>query len=374
MPIQVIAPDTSRAQQQLLQIQLLGQIAGQAGQAFEARRLLAERQGERDALVSALMSGAPVDPGAAMPVPGAGPVELPGAGLTASGDLAPATIPASAPTPSPAPGLGGLSREQLAGLPDAALGQLFAQRYAPPETISPYQQAQLDISRQGQELERQELGLRRDQFSSEQEFNRAKLALDERKLAADQATTGQAKLSDIGSFRGQYTGLSEDFIKLRDAYGKLRAGVQDPSAAGDVALVSGYMKMIDPQSVVREGEYATAATAAGVPEIIRGYWNRLVNGERLTAAQRSDFAKQAHALFAAQRDQQEQLQSAYRGIAGRTIPGVDPGDVVPDFVGKSREWAPVIGQPSAAEAASPIGPAMGAAQETFEELVNRYAR
>lgn len=218
-----------------------------------------------------------------------------------------------------------------------------------PQQITPAEQARLDIQREGLDVQREGLQIRRDQYESDQAFNQAKLAIEEAKLAQEGAGAQQAKLSDISSFRSQYTGLSEDFIAIRDAYGKLRETAKDPSAAGDIALVSGFMKMIDPQSVVREGEFVTAADAAGVPERIRGLWNRLVAGERLTADQRTDFAQQAHALFQGQLQQQEQLQGAYRGIASRTLPNVDPGDAAPDFIGTSREWQPIVGQPTDVE-------------------------
>ena len=38
-----------------------------------------------------------------------------------------------------------------------------------------------------------------------------------------------------------------------------------PDAAGDMALIFSYMKMLDPNSTVREGEYATAQDAGSIP-------------------------------------------------------------------------------------------------------------
>jgi hypothetical protein len=43
--------------------------------------------------------------------------------------------------------------------------------------------------------------------------------------------------------------------------------------AGDMKMVFGYMRAMDPGSVVRESEYATAANAGGVPEQMRRLWN-----------------------------------------------------------------------------------------------------
>ena len=50
------------------------------------------------------------------------------------------------------------------------------------------------------------------------------------------------------------------------------------------------MKLLDPPSVVREGEQATAYNASAVPDRVRNLYNRLLTGQRLTPAQREDFS------------------------------------------------------------------------------------
>ena len=53
------------------------------------------------------------------------------------------------------------------------------------------------------------------------------------------------------------------------------------SGPAAISMVYKFMKSLDPTSVVREGEFATAERAAGVPDTVLNYYNRLVNGERL---------------------------------------------------------------------------------------------
>jgi hypothetical protein len=86
------------------------------------------------------------------------------------------------------------------------------------------------------------------------------------------------------------------------SFRKIIAGERtgDESAAGDLSLVFNYMKLLDPGSVVRESEFATAANAAGVPERIRARWNKLLSGQFLGPAQRADFRNQARNVFEAQ--------------------------------------------------------------------------
>lgn len=154
--------------------------------------------------------------------------------------------------------------------------------------------------------------------------------------ALNSESKGEApKLTDIGGLRKEFTKQSGSFIDLRDSAGKIRASAANPSPAGDIVLLVSFMKMIDPGSVVREGEFATAENSAGVPERIRGQYNKLVSGERLTDQQRKDFTSQADSLFGVQLKTHLELENAYRTIAKSS--GINPDDVVVDFVGDNRE-------------------------------------
>ena len=146
-----------------------------------------------------------------------------------------------------------------------------------------------------------------------------------------------AKLTDESSLRGQYFQESKNFVVVRDAFNKIAASSQNPSAAGDLALIFNFMKLLDPTSVVRESEFATAANAANVPERIRSVYNRVISGERLTEIQRTDFLTQSEALFKTQVGTQVQLTDQIRAIAERT--GMNPENVAPDLVGQDYRGA-----------------------------------
>ena len=57
------------------------------------------------------------------------------------------------------------------------------------------------------------------------------------------------------------------------------------------------MKMLDPGSVVREGEFANAQNSAGVPDRIRSRYNNVLSGERLAENTRQDFIQTAQGLY-----------------------------------------------------------------------------
>jgi len=125
--------------------------------------------------------------------------------------------------------------------------------------------------------------------------------------------------------RKEFVKDAGEFVKIRDSFGRIQAASVDPSAAGDLALIFNFMKMLDPGSVVRESEFATAQNAAGVPERIRASYNRVINGEKLGPDQRVDFVDRANKLFTAQNTQHQQRIEVFGQLA--TNAGVNPENV-----------------------------------------------
>lgn len=133
-----------------------------------------------------------------------------------------------------------------------------------------------------------------------------------------------AKLSDEAAMRGQYLAQSKEFRLLTGALKKIFAA--RPDAAGDIAMVFAFMKILDPPSVIREGEQATAANARGVLESVRNTYNRLLRGEKLTPEQRERFRVQASDLVDSQVAEQKRLQQGFTRIANDS--GIDPTKII----------------------------------------------
>lgn len=134
--------------------------------------------------------------------------------------------------------------------------------------------------------------------------------------------------SDVGTFRREFNSQIEPFDQVAEAYQKVQASgaKPNPTAADDVSLVFGYMKIVDPGSTVREGEQATARDAAGVPDRVVALYNRLVNGQTLAPEQRANFVQAARELVQSQVPIYEQRANYYRDIANRA--GINPSDVI----------------------------------------------
>lgn len=117
--------------------------------------------------------------------------------------------------------------------------------------------------------------------------------------------------------RKEYTGQQQvkQYQTVRNAYQNVQNAAKDPSAAGDLSMIFAYMKILDPDSVVREQEFANAQNAAGVPDRVRNVYNKILTGQRLNPAQRADFLAQAEKLHDTSRRQYEAVRTQFGDIA-----------------------------------------------------------
>jgi len=103
----------------------------------------------------------------------------------------------------------------------------------------------------------------------------------------------EKKFEQEEKIRGEYTKRVSNYNEMRQTYANIQASASDESGAGDVALVTGFMKMLDPGSVVRESEFATARDTSGLYGSLVSLSSKVKNGQFLTPQQRKDFASLA---------------------------------------------------------------------------------
>ena len=128
---------------------------------------------------------------------------------------------------------------------------------------------------------------------------------------------------------------TKDTQTIASAYGKLNSvASKAPSAAGDMSLVFSFMRIQDPNSTVREGEFATAENARGVSESVRNLYNKLQKGERLTEEQRADFLNQSKNLYESQLELQKSTDRQYEELARSR--GINPKAVLTEFQVQSK--------------------------------------
>jgi hypothetical protein len=173
-------------------------------------------------------------------------------------------------------------------------------------------------------------------------LGRDKLSSDLKPKPADPikgAADLRSELQGLGTYKNTAL-IAESFRRAQSASG---------TAAGDMALIYGYMKLLDPGSAVKEGEYASAKNAAGVPDKIRVMFNNAQAGEILSQKTRDEFKGEAKRLLGAQADHYDKFAEPYRRMA--TERGYNPNDVVLDFGLRG-----MLSDPAPSPGASPSAP------------------
>jgi hypothetical protein len=163
--------------------------------------------------------------------------------------------------------------------------------------------------------------------------------------------------AQAGKLRDEFRNLSKTYIDVRDAYARIQESAKEPSAAGDLALIFNYMKMLDPGSTVREGEFATAQNSAGIPDRVRVMYNKAISGERLADSTRKDFTTRAGSLYRRQEASHKKNVAQYSALAKRY--GVDPQNVTTDFTMDEMPVAPVTPQAVPSNRVRRYNPATG---------------
>ena len=111
--------------------------------------------------------------------------------------------------------------------------------------------------------------------------------------------TGKIARDQTETLQKLFTGNSvvKDFNTATSQYEKLLTSSERETAAGDMSMIFTYMKILDPTSVVREGEQATAKEAGAVPDRVLNSYNKAVTGQKLTTKQRADFVQTGTQLY-----------------------------------------------------------------------------
>jgi len=167
-----------------------------------------------------------------------------------------------------------------------------------------------------------------DQFKTGQgvQVDWAKLMLEREKMGQEKGKTAADRTADRRKeFQGNQ--VYKDAQQIAASYEKIKGAT--PTSAGDIALVYGFMKLLDPGSAVREGEYATAANAGGAFQKLGNIYNAVLKGEKLPQKVRDSLKAEANGTYQAQMKRYEALAEPYRQLAAKE--GLSPEDVVLPF-------------------------------------------
>jgi hypothetical protein len=151
---------------------------------------------------------------------------------------------------------------------------------------------------------------------------------------------------DEQALRKEYTDSSGAFTKLAEGYSKVKGALSsDPSksAPATLAAATQFMKMLDPESVVRESELGMALSSAGVWDRFTNLYNTVQSGRVLTPNQAAEFGRIADVVYGAANQAQQKRVQHFRGLAQSY--NFNPDRVVPDLTPQTPQRRSSDGSP-----------------------------
>jgi hypothetical protein len=145
--------------------------------------------------------------------------------------------------------------------------------------------------------------------------------------AKQRAQTKQHGMDQIDEMRKEFMGnaVVKNTANLGEALQKIR-GADTSTGAGQLSLIYGYMRALDPGSSVRESEFENAGKAGGLPSQIQGWFNVLRGGGSLGDPAVKKIREEAERLIQAQVSRYQPIANEYRRLASEK--GISPEDVV----------------------------------------------
>ena len=89
--------------------------------------------------------------------------------------------------------------------------------------------------------------------------------------------------------RKEFQARTKVYGELGTTFSNIKSSAESKTGPGDIALITGFMKMLDPGSVVRETEFATARDTAGLYTRLENSLKKAETGQFLQPGQRKEF-------------------------------------------------------------------------------------
>ena len=145
----------------------------------------------------------------------------------------------------------------------------------------------------------------------------------------------QKRFKNEKDVRDGFRADSKNYVITRNGFLKVQASAVNPSPAGDLSMIFGYMKVLDPTSVVKETEQSMVQHAGAFGDKVESAVSQIVSGVRLTATQRADFLSRSEMLFKTTQQSQDGITNFYRAMAKRY--GLDERNIIVDYAGNNLQ-------------------------------------
>lgn len=171
------------------------------------------------------------------------------------------------------------------------------------------------------------------------------------------------KIKAEEGLRKEVNTYAKDYTTIRDATSTLERVAKAGTAFSDMATIFQYMKILDPGSVVREGEFANAQNAAGVPDQVVNMYNKALAGNFLNQKQREDIVARARDVATTKRTYYDGRLRQYSDLAKRS--GLDPNNVI--LIEPKTEAEATSGAPAPGGAPVVPNPAQGLSDDEIKK-------
>jgi len=151
------------------------------------------------------------------------------------------------------------------------------------------------------------------------------------KLRAEANEMDYQKISAETTARKEFVAL-DVYENTNDRYTSLTnliASSKEDSASGDVAFIFEFMRMVDPKSIVKEGEFKLAEDAAPLMFTLNRMLTKAKTGKRLSYDQKEDFLNTARSIFKQSVNTYQETEATYKKIAANTFGEDAVDDIIP---------------------------------------------
>lgn len=226
-------------------------------------------------------------------------------------------------------GMAALNLKPFAAFTDQLTGQHTAHNYGEPAAVQ----------RSREDLEKLQAAVERGSNSvADDQLNYLKLKANEQlqknMMAKADRTQSRSELSNEFKLRNEWDGdpITKNTKGIAEGFGKIESAYLSNDPADYMTMIYGLMKMQDPASSVKEGEFKTGEGIGGWPEKWQTMFQKATGDVRggITQNQKESIMHQARQIYEAQLQRQAQVNASYTDMATRY--GMNPSNVVLDSV------------------------------------------
>nr|DAU96417.1 MAG TPA: structural protein [Caudoviricetes sp.] len=146
------------------------------------------------------------------------------------------------------------------------------------------------------------------------------VALKLQELGMKQQESGKIDPKLVRDLNSDINGFSKNYSAMRSASDNLQALGKRNTPASQLGMIFNYMKSLDPQSVVREGEQVQVKRTDGIFGTLGNYVSQLSNGKMLNNEQVQDLINTSKLMANTEGEKFNQQMDDYLSTYGDSLP------------------------------------------------------